>query len=423
MPLVKVADNWDALSDTEKIALFEGASYEQPEVNELRKLGKFKVVTYSKENEQIGCSIVGAPKVQIVLPKDLLNIKQVEDITKITIVQNRIDKPKTENKSLLHFDNNYRDEYSYFSWISDAGCSFVGDCKFGSHAVKFSNGTITSQQDITFGISDFTIDFWQKSNSTQAQPYATFFCDRTYNIRLETRRIVLKDGDPSQADYQFTTPLGDGNWHHTAVVRKEGVFYVFQDGVKLKEITDAKNVRFHLRGIGHCPGSQSNTYLDGIMDEFSVVPYAKWTDNFTPPTVPYDNPPEVKPNDIRFAFTIDKNKYYTYKNSAWEEIQTDEIPTKGIVKEEVEVIPKEKWHELITAKDTKVISKLGIAYSIQQRYVDDTCNIDNLSLTISQKGKWVRAANWTHYKVEYTDNETVGVTLNNAGSYKINYCL
>lgn len=422
MLLVKVADNWDALSDSEKIALFEAASYEEPDVDELRRLGKFRVVTYSKANEKVGCSVLATPKVQIVLPKDLLNIKKVEDINKITIEQNKVDTQKKIDKVLLHFDNNYTDGYGTI-WEVNEGCSFVNDCKFGSHAVQFNNGTIRSRENIDFGKLDWTIDFWQKSNSTQAQPYATFFCDSGYSVRLETRRIVLKGGDATQADYQFATPLGDGNWHHTAVVRKDGVFYVFQDGVKLKEITDAKGESFHLRGIGHCPGSTSNSYLDGIIDEFSVVSYAKWTDNFTPPTAPYDDPQPVKPNDIRFAFTIDKNKYYTYKNGNWEEIQTNEIPTKGTLKEAVEIIPTEKWHELITEKDTKVISKLGIAYSIQQRYVGDTCNIDNLSLTISQKGKWRKMLPHNHYMVDFVDNETVEVTLNNAGSYKINYCL
>ena len=422
MPLVKVADNWDALSDTEKVALFEAASYAQPEIEDLRKLGKFRVVTYSKENEQVTCNVVATPKVQIVLPKDLLNIKQVEDITKIMITQNKVDKDRPVNKALLHFDTDYKDEYGTV-WSANSGCSFVNDCKFGSSAVKFNGGTIQSQQNIDFGTSDWTIDFWQKSNSTQAQPYATFFCDSYYNVRLETRRIVLKSGDTTQADYQFTAPLSDDNWHHIAVVRKNGVFYVFQDGVKLKEITDAKTVSFHLRGIGHCPGSPSNTYLDGIIDEFRLVPWADWTDNFTPPTAPYEDSQTAKPNDIRFAFTIDKNKYYTYKNSVWEEIQTDEIPTKGIVKYAVELIPTEKWHELITAKDTKVVSKLGIAYSIQQRYVDDTCNIDNLSLTISQKGKWRQVRPMDYYLADFVDNETLDVTLLPAGSFKINYAL
>ena len=423
MPLVKVADNWDALSDTEKIALFESAGYEQPDIEDLRVIGKFRIVTYSKQNIKPSCLIEATPKPQIVLPKELLNIKQVEDINKITITKN-IANNTTSNKIqkvLLHFDDNCKDPHGT-AWTANSGVSFVAG-KFGNGA-KFLNGTLTAEQNINFGTNDFTIDFWQNGNTTQAQPYASFFSDSAYNIRLETRRIVLKGGDATQADYQFTTPLSDGAWHHIAVVRKKGVFYVFQDGVKLKEITDAKTVSFHLRGIGHCPGSPSNTYFDGIIDEFHVVPYAKWTDTFTPPTEPYKSyAKQPLPNSISFAFTIDKNKYYTYNAGQWEEIQPDEIPTKGVSAEGVESITKEKWHELITAKDTKVVSKLGIAYSLTQRYTDDKVNIDNLSLTIEQKGKWRKAQPWSHYQVDYVDNETVEVTLNNQGSYKINYAL
>lgn len=421
MPLVKVADNWDALSDTEKIALFEGASYAQPEIEDLRKLGKFKVVTYSKENEQLTCNIVATPKVQIVLPKDLLNIKQVEDITKITIVQNRVDKDKPVNKSLLHFNSSYIDEYGS-QWEVGTGCSFTNDSKFGGNAVKFQSGLLKASKVFSMGVNDWTIDFWQKCDATQPSQYPTFFSDNNYYIRLENTRMTLNGGN-IETKYNLDTNLADGTWHHVAVVRKNGVYYVFKDGQLLKKFDDSKTAQFNFQGIGATVGSPSNTYINGIIDEFRLVPWAEWTDNFTPPTAPYDNPPEVKPNDIRFAFTIDKSKYYTYKNSAWEEIQTDEIPTKGIIKEAVEAIPTEKWHELITAKDTKVVSKLGIAYSIQQRYVDDTCNIDNLSLTISQKGKWRKMLPHSHYMVDFVDNEAVEVTLNNAGSYKINYCL
>ena len=423
MSLVKVADNWDALSGAEKIALFESASYEQPDIEDLIALGKFRVVTYSKENVRPKLLIGATPKPQIVLPKELLNIKQVEDINKITITKNIVNNTTLNKiqKVLLHFDDDYNDSYGTI-WTVNSGVSFVAG-KFGNGA-KFLNGTLTASENINFGTNDFTIDFWQKGNATQAQPYPTFFCDSDINVRLETRRIVLKSGDISQADYQFTTPLSDDNWHHTAVVREKGVFYVFQDGVKLKEITDAKTVSFHLRGIGHCPGSPSNTYFDGIIDEFHVVPYAKWTSNFTPPTESYKSYiKQPLSNSIRFAFTIDKNKYYTYNTGQWEEIQSNEIPTKGILAENVESITKEKWHELITEKDTKVISKLGIAYSLTQRYTDDKVNIDNLSLTIEQKGKWRKAQPWGHYQVDYVDNETVEITLNNQGSYKINYAL
>ena len=42
-----LANNWSALTDTEKEALFVGTNYNKPTVAELQSLGnKFKVATY-----------------------------------------------------------------------------------------------------------------------------------------------------------------------------------------------------------------------------------------------------------------------------------------------------------------------------------------------------------------------------------------
>lgn len=228
MALVEVAANWGALTPPQKVALFENAGGEAPTVDDVKPLGKFKIVTYSKGTTQATCSIKATPKAQVILPKEMLNLKQVEDLNKLTITESIIDSPTTGTAS---------------------------------------------------------------------------------------------------------------------------------------------------------------------------------------------------PNEIRYAFTIDKTKYYVFKNNDWEEIQTNEIPTKGIKKSEVESIPKAKWKELLTAKETVPVSKLGIAYSIQQRFVADTCAIDAMSMLVDQKGSWKRKCVTYEYNVEYTDSETVVVTLPSAGSYKINYCL
>lgn len=231
MPLVKVADNWDTLSDAQKVALFEAAGDEMPSIDDLKTLGKFKIVTYSTEQGQSTCTVMATPKTQIILPKELLNIKKVEDINKITITQ-----------------------------------------------------------------------------------------------------TIKEEANPT------------GN-------------------------------------------------------------------------------PAV--NDIRFAFTLNGTDYKVYDilQNTWEAIQTAEIPTKGLQKINVEAIPKAAWHEFITEGDTKLPNKLGIAYSLSQRLVKDTVNIDDLSLQVDQKGKWQKSLNKTNYTVEYVDNENVEITLAGAGSYKINYAL
>lgn len=421
MPLVKVADNWDALSDAEKIALFEAASYAQPEIEDLRALGKFRVVAYSKENEQVTCNLVATPKVQIVLPKDLLNIKQVEDINKITITQNKVESQRINKRALLHFNNNYKDEYGTVWSANTANVAISSGGKFGS-CLEFngSGDQLLADNDIHLGTGEFTIDFWAKVPNTQPTSYPTLIADRNNTFRIGKDQFIANGASSEPGVF---SDVFDDTWHHVALVRKNDKYIIFIDGVKKKETTNQINANINVSTIGASNGAYSITYIKGKIDEFSVVPYAKWTDNFTPQTTPYDSPSKIEPNDIRFAFTTDKNKYYTYKNNAWEEIQSNEIPTKGIIKEVVEAIPTEKWHELITAKDTKVVSKLGIAYSIQQRCVDDTCNIDNLSLTISQKGKWRQVRPVDYYLADFVDNETLDVTLLPAGSFKINYAL
>ena len=423
MPLIKVAENWDALSDSEKIALFESAGYEQPELEELKKLGKFRVVTYSKKNEKVECSLSATPKVQIILPKELLNIKQTEDINKITITQNKVESQRINKRTLLHFNNDYKDEYGTVWNANTTNVTISTDGKFGGCLEFNGNGAqLLSDKDIPLGKGEFTIDLWLNAPATQPNQYGTFIADRNNTFWISKLGLVANTHTLSTMTGCFDDAFDD-TWHHVALVRYNGKYIVFIDGVKKKETNENINADINVATIGSSNLTYSSTYVKGKIDEISVVPYAKWTDNFIPPTEPYEDPPIIKPNDIRFAFTIDKNKYYTYKNNSWEEIQTDEIPEKGITKEIVESITTEKWHELITEKDTKVINKLGIAYSIQQRYTEDTCNIDNLSLTIQEKGKWRKMLPHNHYMVDFIDNETVEVTLNSAGSYKINYCL
>ena len=421
MPLVKVADNWDALSDSEKIALFESARYELPHIEELRKLGKFRVATYSKENINAECSLSATPNAQIVLPKDLLNIKQVEDINKITITQNNEDK-YISRKALLHFDNSFKDEYGIIWSANTTDVAISSDGKFGKCLEFNGNGAqLLSNKDIPLGVGEFTIDFWVNAPATQPTTYPTLIADRGNTFRMGKDRLAVNG---TTSELNVFDEVFDDTWHHVALVRHGGKYIIFIDGVKKKETTNQVEANINVATIGASNRAYGQTYIKGKIDEVCVVKYAKWAENFTPPTQPYENPPEAKPNDIRFAFTIDKNNYYAFNNNDWEEIQTSEIPTKGNTKAVVENIPKEKWKELITAKDTVVPSRLGIAYSIQQRYVDDTCNIDNLTLTIDQKGKWKRKCITYEYNVEFVDNETVEVTLPSAtGSYKINYCL
>ena len=417
MPLVKIADNWNSLSDSQKENLFNSVGYGLANVEELKKLGKFKIATYSMKNEQFVGKVIGTPKVQIVLPKELFNIKQVDNINKVSIVRKEESKPNIIKNALLHFDNDFNDIYTN-KWSAPTGVTFTNDCKFGDGAVKFNNGMLQIQNRLDFKLEDFTIDFWTKCNPTQTAQYPTLISDESYGVRLEVAQLF------TYSSYVPFDTIADDTWHHIALVRDNGVYSVYKDGQLIKSDNTSTNNLFSLKSIGCCYTSQTNSCIDGIIDELMVRPYVVWRDNFTPPTQPYDFMGFTKTNsEIRFAFTIDKNKYFTYSANDWKEIQTDEIPQKGCLANAVELIPTAKWRELITNKETQAVSKFGVAYSINQQFVNDDVYIDSLDLNINQQGKWRKCSPYSQYVTDYVDNETVEIQLVSSGSYKINYSL
>ena len=81
----KVADDWTALTDAQKIALFKATNcYETATPEQLATLGKFRIVTYSEGNSQPSCTVTALPKDQIVLPKELISTKAFENVDSIT---------------------------------------------------------------------------------------------------------------------------------------------------------------------------------------------------------------------------------------------------------------------------------------------------------------------------------------------------
>lgn len=80
----KVADDWTALTDAQKIALFKATNYETATPEQLATLGKFRIVTYSEDNSQPSCTVTALPKDQIVLPKELISTKAFENVDSIT---------------------------------------------------------------------------------------------------------------------------------------------------------------------------------------------------------------------------------------------------------------------------------------------------------------------------------------------------
>ncbi len=81
----QLAIDWNALSNEEKVALFTATNGETPTVDELKTIGKFKILTYSEDNNLVECTVSAVPKDQLVLPKKLINLGGYEIVHSIAV--------------------------------------------------------------------------------------------------------------------------------------------------------------------------------------------------------------------------------------------------------------------------------------------------------------------------------------------------
>jgi hypothetical protein len=87
----------------------------------------------------------------------------------------------------------------------------------------------------------------------------------------------------------FNTSLSINTWYHIALVRNGNDWYLFQDGTQVggtqTSSVSVDNVAAEFQ-IGKYQGLYYHIY--GYIDEFRISKgVARWTSNFTPPTLPY----------------------------------------------------------------------------------------------------------------------------------------
>jgi hypothetical protein len=95
------------------------------------------------------------------------------------------------------------------------------------------------------------------------------------------------------------TPHFSQEWTHIAVVRSENTLSIFENGDEVLE----QAIDFYIRDnntqalkIGALTGNDQWYYFGGYLDEVRIsTGVARWTDDFTPPTAPYDTNPVPEP--------------------------------------------------------------------------------------------------------------------------------
>jgi hypothetical protein len=163
--------------------------------------------------------------------------------------------------------------------------------------------TCADHADFTLGSSDFTIDCWFYVNAAggtqlllagQSDNLATASSTSFYIERRSSNnaiRFIAFQGGLNvdvESTTTFTNAVNTG-WHHLAVVRNGTSLKLYIDGTleNSDTLTGAVNDSSNNLSVGRLGELTSSTW-NGWIDEFRIsVGIARWTANFTPPTVPH----------------------------------------------------------------------------------------------------------------------------------------
>lgn len=139
-----LANDWSALTDTEKEALFVGTNYHKPTVAELQSLGdKFKVVAYGVDTTAPKTVVKAVPNNKLFVPVNLFgaSFNTIDSMTVQAIVDSGTDIRFVLTKDLTNY---YTFTSSGFSKIS----SFDADTVLNEGMTK---GTLSGISDLQWG--------------------------------------------------------------------------------------------------------------------------------------------------------------------------------------------------------------------------------------------------------------------------------
>ena len=162
----------------------------------------------------------------------------------------------------------------------------------GSSYVTWPNSA-----DWEFGAGDFTVDWWEyrggNGGAAICRDVATVYCPFLLNWTQAGEIYMTSTGsswDIASGAGGLPNP-GFGTllsaWSHLAVTRSGNTFRAFRDGVLKSTWTSALALKTNANALSIGVGQTSN-YFAGYMDEIRISKgVARWTANFTRPTLPY----------------------------------------------------------------------------------------------------------------------------------------
>jgi hypothetical protein len=160
--------------------------------------------------------------------------------------------------------------------------------------------TIPSSADFNFGTGDFTVEAWCRFDS--AGDVAIVSGRGPTNGRFMFRRLAddtLRIGRNNVAFDLGSVALSwsTGQFYHLATVKSGGTAYLFRDGVQVATGSNTQSYAMTAGsdsnwavGAGQVNPNQSTLglFINGYIDDLRITKgVARYTANFTPPTLPF----------------------------------------------------------------------------------------------------------------------------------------
>lgn len=214
--------------------------------------------------------------------------------------------------SLLHFDGTNGSTTFTDSAVGGAGHAWTAhgsaqlstsSPKFGTAAGLFAAATsdyidTPDSTDFAFGSGDFTIDCQIKTSDSGSQMYICGQASSAATNSSQSFQLVRLSGNTikgsvfsgtTETSITSTSTFTDGAWHHIAFARTGNTLKLFVDGTQEGSDTafsSSINDSTQPLAVGR-NGAFNSSYWNGSIDEFRISNVARWTANFTAPTVPY----------------------------------------------------------------------------------------------------------------------------------------
>lgn len=206
--------------------------------------------------------------------------------------------------ALLHFDADDASTTMLDSAINDRVITVTGSAQIDTGQSKFGGSSLQTQgsddyidldgaADLAFGTGDFTIEFWARFSSVGSDVLCDFRAasgDIAPTIQTETTTDTLRYHTAGVLRITGTTVITTGTFHHIAVSRSGTSTRLFLNGTQegstfsdsSNYIVGANRPRF---GADFAAANDWTGHLDEVRISKGV---ARYTANFTPPTVPFE---------------------------------------------------------------------------------------------------------------------------------------